>query len=458
MTTEQEAPFDTADTTTDTQAAQAPAQVTGEVAVVDNAVTRAISLMRENLKTFDDVAAALPDLTTKYKDTVYPVSTTKGMEEAKAARHIIRQHRYSVQNTVEAAKVPLNTLKTAIASHGAELIGQLRPLEDGIDGQITVEEERKKREKEEREAKLAAERARIEGAIAEIRAIAVGKTTVADIEAAQQWLANLAITLDAFGDRTGEAQVAAAQSAELLTVALAGAKALAAEQERLAAAQAELERQQAEAEERRKAEEAEAARKREEEAAAERERLADERAAFEREKAELQRQRDELAAQQAAREAEEAEKKRVEEEAAAKPLFPMEVGQVDGVVIVKDGGTRVAGIPQPAMAISNPVFSAVDNIMAKTEESFIKVFGGAMPASTGEAAKAAPYKRSMAHFAELTNRFRDQAEEFDGAMFGLTVGGTFDAESMERFEEYRTRLDAAVNAMKEELQCLIENK
>lgn len=123
------------------------------------------------LTEFEKVSAGLMDLTAKYANVVYDVATTKGMDEAKAARLAIREPRYAVQRATKAAKDELNSIKKNVEERGAQIIEALTRIEDPIDAQVKAEEERKAAEKARKEQ---AERERVEAiqmAIGSIRAI-----------------------------------------------------------------------------------------------------------------------------------------------------------------------------------------------------------------------------------------------------------------------------------------------
>lgn len=120
---------------------------------------------------FEKVSAGLLDLTTKYANVVFDVATTKGMDEAKAARAAIREPRYAVQRATKAAKDELNSIKKNVEDRGAQIVESLLRIEDPIDAQVKAQEELKAAEKARKEQ---AERERVEAiqaAIASIRAI-----------------------------------------------------------------------------------------------------------------------------------------------------------------------------------------------------------------------------------------------------------------------------------------------
>lgn len=294
-----------------------------------------LALVQKTMVEFDSVAAGMAELRRKYKDVVYPVSTTVGMAEAKLARAAIRDPRIAVGKAITAGKAPLNELKRILEGKGLEIVNALVELETPIHEQIKAEEDRKAAEKEEREAAAAAAAAMVQEKIDALRTVVVdgaGKTAAEILELRQSRVDSVDATLEAFGDRAGEAmQVKAASVSklnELHAAALASEDAAA----KLAIAQQELAAMQAKEDARKEAaRQAEAA-----ELAATAERQAAERREFEQERAafmEEQRQAREAAAaraetarqaeayrlaeeQRAQREADEAEQARLDQLAA----------------------------------------------------------------------------------------------------------------------------------------------
>lgn len=255
---------------------------------------------------FEKAQAEIAALVKKHTGVVYDVSTTKGIEEAKAARAEVRQVRYNIQNAVDAGKAPLNALKADIAARGKELIGMLQPVEDELDAPIRKEEERKAAEKVERERKAAAERLRIDGAISHLRDSAItamGKSSEFIAHSMDQ-LRDYDVTLEEFGERAGDAEQVKSKVLEQLELMLETAKQQEVQAQVLKDQQEELRRQRAEEEER-------VAQARREEAA----RLEDARNKMLAEAAALAKQRVELAAERKLIEdAQATERRRVEEQ------------------------------------------------------------------------------------------------------------------------------------------------
>jgi hypothetical protein len=115
------------------------------------------------LTEFSRVEAGLAALRAKHGNTVYEVTTTAGMDAAKAARAEIREPRFAVEKVRKAAKAPLLAIGRRIDAEAARITDAILAIETPIDDQIKVEEARKVAE---REAKRAAEveRLRLEAA------------------------------------------------------------------------------------------------------------------------------------------------------------------------------------------------------------------------------------------------------------------------------------------------------
>jgi hypothetical protein len=115
------------------------------------------------LTEFSRVEAGLAALRERHGNTVYEVTTTAGMDAAKAARAEIREPRFAVEKVRKAAKAPLLELGRRIDAEAIRITEAILAIEEPIDDQIKAEEARKAAEKE---AKRAAEveRLRLEAA------------------------------------------------------------------------------------------------------------------------------------------------------------------------------------------------------------------------------------------------------------------------------------------------------
>lgn len=126
------------------------------------------TLKETALASFVPIEQHMRTLAARYKDVAYDVTTTKGMNEAKAARLVLRDEgRYAVQRLVKRVKDEANDLKKTIDARGDEVIAITQDIEAAIDGQITAEETRKAAEKAERDRiereRVAALEARLAG-------------------------------------------------------------------------------------------------------------------------------------------------------------------------------------------------------------------------------------------------------------------------------------------------------
>jgi colicin import membrane protein len=249
------------------------------------------------LTEFSRVEAGLAALREKHGNTIYEVTTTAGMDAAKAARAEIREPRFAVEKVRKAAKAPLLELGRRIDAEAIRITDAILAIEEPIDDQIKAEEARKAAEKE---AKRAAEveRLRLEAAAklkAEEERLAAERAEIARQQAAVAAERAKAEAEAAAERKKIEAEAAAARRKAEAEAAEAKREAeleLAAQRKAIA-----QQRSQAEAEARRVADEQ----------AAEAKRLADAQAAVEAQQWALERER------QKARE--EAERNAAEEQA-----------------------------------------------------------------------------------------------------------------------------------------------
>ncbi len=212
-------------------------------AQADKPVTQ-LAIVGQAMTEFEKVAAGIAALETRYKDVVYPVTTTKGLDEAKAARADIRDARYAVQRAAKSAKSELAAISKNIGEKADQIIAPLEALEAPIDQQIKAEEARKEAEKE---AKRLAEVARVEAIAAKIAAIraagiAPAGASAFDIATLRGNLALAVYAADEFQEFLPAAERARDDALSQLRAAHEAAVAAEAEAARLAAERAELER------------------------------------------------------------------------------------------------------------------------------------------------------------------------------------------------------------------------
>lgn len=106
-----------------------------------------LEVVSKALADIDAVSVGIAALRGKYAGIIYPVTTPKGMTEAKAARQAIREPRYDVERIRKAAKKPILDLGRKLDAEAARIDGELLKLESPIDEQIKAEELRKVMEK-----------------------------------------------------------------------------------------------------------------------------------------------------------------------------------------------------------------------------------------------------------------------------------------------------------------------
>lgn len=289
---------------------------------------------------YSPIAAGLAAARARYADVVWDLTTTRGNEEARRARKELVSLRTGLEAKRKEIKAPLLAQAKLVDDEARRITAELLQLEEPIDELIRADERRRE---EERAAREAAERARVAGIRERIAAIVAQPVKAARIRSSA--LLRTAIdTLaaqevdDSFEEFAGEARAAHAQSLDAMREMLAAIEAQEAEAARLreereaqeraaaeaAARLAEQERIALEAQEaeqaRARAERAEADRIAREAREAEARRLAAERAEFERQQAEAraaqEAQAARLAAQQAEIELQAAELRARQEEAA----------------------------------------------------------------------------------------------------------------------------------------------
>lgn len=260
--------------------------------------------MSTSIAEYTATEAALAGFRTKYENAVFPVTTTKGMTEAKQARAELREHRVALEKERVRIKAPALERCRQIDSEAKRITAELEALECPIDDQIKAEEQRKEREKLAREQ---AERERVEALHAKFNAIKALPLRAVDATAEQIQAVIAEAQAMPFDDFPEDMVAAAKFEVRLAVAALSAAldKRLAAdaEQARILAEREELERLRAE----HAALQAEAERL----AAAERERVAAEERRLE-EQARAERE----AIERAEREAREAEQARIDAERA----------------------------------------------------------------------------------------------------------------------------------------------
>lgn len=256
--------------------------------------------MSTQIAEYSATESALAELRTKYAAAVFDTSTTAGMTAAKEARAELRGYRVALEKKRVEIKAPALERSRLIDTEAKRITAALESLEDPIDAAIKKEEQRKEREKAAREQ---AERDRVAALHARFEEIK-GRPLLAmgqDADTIQALIVEAeAVDPSTFpDDMTAAAKFTKDIAIAQLKAALDERRAYDAEQVRLVAERAELDKLRREADERRAEDERRAQ--------SERDRLAAERAEADRvareeeqarqaeQRAELARQADELA-------------------------------------------------------------------------------------------------------------------------------------------------------------------
>ena len=132
-----------------TSAVTPPAQPTATALAVATVTVKQAALAK-----FTQTEKDLRTLAERYRDVAFDCSTPKGLREAKAARHDLRENgRFAVQRVRDATKEALNSAKKDVEKEADRLIAIVKPIEDGADKQITAREEEIEREAEKEAAR-----------------------------------------------------------------------------------------------------------------------------------------------------------------------------------------------------------------------------------------------------------------------------------------------------------------
>jgi hypothetical protein len=259
----------------------------------------------------DEGEKELIALSKKYTDIV-EIKNPAGRSQCHAAAMELADTRIVTDKKGKAAREDANAFQKAVIAEVARRVAIIKPEEDRL---LALRDEWDEARAAEKRAALEAEQKRVDGIKARIEsfmldAMKAAHGSAAQIDAEATRISETVISLDEFGEFTGEAQDKRDRTVRWLRERHPFAVEHEAEQERLAVERAEFERQRAEQEEKDRF------------AAAVR---AAEEAGIKAERAEIKRQQDEIAAAKAeqeriareAREAAEAEERRKQEEADA---------------------------------------------------------------------------------------------------------------------------------------------
>lgn len=213
-------------------------------------VSQALAAITSKNANLTTLATRGRELHQQFKDVAFDVSTTKGMEAAKAARHQIRtEARYPMQELKTEGSKMLGAMQRQFNARAEQLISEVEGYEEPIDAQIKAEEQRKADIKAQAEAE---EKARVDAISAAIDA--VRNTPLALVNATAEETAAAITELRAEADDAKEEEfaefaplakrtyVAALEQMESMLAAKTEAEAQAAELARQQAAQAEQQR------------------------------------------------------------------------------------------------------------------------------------------------------------------------------------------------------------------------
>lgn len=323
---------------------------------------------------YSPMTKALAEVTKKYGNVVFDCSTTKGLDEAKAARVEIREVRYSIQNAEKTVLVPYqDKVKEAqgkvneVKAYGLSLKEKVLAVETPIDESIKAEEQRRADEKA---AADELERQRVEAITNKINrfrsvAAAYSSRSAEDIATVLESVKVSVILPDEYGDFEAEATIARDNAIEQLETLHKGAVEREAAATLLAAQQKELE----ELREKQRIADENARVEREERDAADRKRLAEQQADLDKQRKLLQEQQDaqRLKDEQTQRDQEELQRLRAQAAAPAPaptvPAAPVEIARVapaSPAVIEQDDDSDIAADTPTADAIIEVVALAFD--------------------------------------------------------------------------------------------------
>ena len=308
---------------------------------IDSASTTAVA-------EYTPIAAALAAARARYQDVVWDLTTTRGNEDARRARRELVSLRTGLEARRKELKAPLLAQAKLVDDEARRITAELLQLEEPIDALIRADERRRE---EERAAREAAERARVAGIQAKIKAImdqpikAVRIRSAALLQTAIDTLAAQEIDPDEFEEFAEGARLAHAEALAAMRTMLAEIREREAEEARARAErEAQAKRDAAAA-----AERAEADRIAREAREAEARRLAAERAEFERQQSEARAAQEAQAARLAAQQAE------IERQAAELRARQEEAARSAEAAAAADAECAADPIPGPAPVAATPV-------------------------------------------------------------------------------------------------------
>jgi hypothetical protein len=139
--------------------------------------------METQIQEYNQTAAALADLASRFKGVIYDVTKPADMDAARKARAEIRTYRTGLEAKRVEIKSPALERCRLIDAEAKRITAALVELEDPIDAQIKAEENRKEAEKQ---AAIRAEQARIEAEQRAIREAEEGRLAAERTEIARR--------------------------------------------------------------------------------------------------------------------------------------------------------------------------------------------------------------------------------------------------------------------------------
>lgn len=162
------------------------------------------------LATYSPVESGLQELEKRMSGVAYDLTTTKGDKMARADRAECVRLRTSADGIYEAWNKPMLALQRGMRDTRDGIKSRILAIEGPVDQQIKADEARRKAAQAERDRVEAEKRSIVQAAINRITGFAmdaVGESS-AIIDGLRQQLVEMEVSLEVFGDRTGEAEQA----------------------------------------------------------------------------------------------------------------------------------------------------------------------------------------------------------------------------------------------------------
>jgi hypothetical protein len=189
-----------------------------EVSTAASVTATALNVVNQQVAARDAIEAGFLIMEERYKNVIYDVTTTAGMDAAKRARAEVRQVRFNVQNATKEVSSKINDVKAGFSSASEKLIERIFRTETPLDEQVKCEEIRKATEKALKEQVERDQAAKVQLSInALVLDVDLASATADQLSAALADLQSIEISLEIFGGRAGEAQQIQVNTLEQLT-------------------------------------------------------------------------------------------------------------------------------------------------------------------------------------------------------------------------------------------------